>query len=127
MNFHDIRIRQTKTSGAGTEITVDGKRLNGVSAVHYDVSVDEVPSVDIEVIPRVVNVDALAALGVSINVEDVEAACRCLQLEMRLNSDFREAVVASVGSVLAEKDSKPEIAEAIVERVFLGEDICWRQ
>ena len=120
--YHNIIIDQLLTGN--TIVTVDGMELKGIRAIEFDQSYATAPEVTVELVPNRLNVDVLAKLGVEIDIGDIRDAANCLQLEMKLNEEFRDAVVASVSSALVEhgigEESVTEIAEAVVERVFEG-------
>ena len=121
--FHSFEIYNS-LSGK-TEITVDGVIVSGVRSISFDQSYDTIPNVSLELIPSQLNVDVLAKLEVALDITDVREAINCLQLEMKLSNEFRDAVIASAESALTEhdisKDSITEIAAAVVERIFEGE------
>lgn len=120
--YHNIIIDQSLTGR--TAITIDGMELKGVRTIGFDQSYDTTPEVTVELVPNRLNVGVLAKLGVEIDIGDIHDAINCLQLEMKLNEEFRDAMIASVSSALVEhdihKESVTEIAEAVVERVFEG-------
>lgn len=115
--YHNIIIDQAA-------ITIDGMELKGVRTISFDQSYDTTPEVTVELVPNRLNVGVLAKLGVEIDIGDIRDAANCLQLEMKLNEEFRDAMIASVSSALVEHDigeeSVTEIAKAVVERVFEG-------
>lgn len=121
--FHSFEIYNS-LSGK-TEITIDGVIVSGVRSISFDQTYDTIPSVSLELIPSQLNVDVLAKLEVALDITDVREAINCLLLEMKLNNEFRDAVIASAESAFTEhdisKDSITEIAAAVVERIFDGE------
>ena len=121
--FHKIKI-DGKTTQHGTKIYADDKEIRGVRSVQYNVSVNEVATVNLEVIPEKCSINDLVDLTLSVEVKNLRTAIKCIQLEMRLNKEFRDAVIASTASALIEHDiseeSVTEIAEAVVERIFEG-------
>lgn len=116
--FHKIKID-------GTKIYADDKEIRGVCSVQYNVSANEVATVNLEAIPEKCSINDLVDLTLSVEVKNLRTAIKCIQLEMRLNKEFRDAVIASTASALIEHDisgeSVTDIAEAVVERVFEGE------
>lgn len=123
--FHDITICQDHTSGVGTHVFLGGTELHGVRSVDYSVSVSEVPTVGLEIIPERCNVNALASLGLNIDIDSITTAIKCIQFEMQLNSDFKDAVRESVLSALSEIDfaetTLSKAADMIIDRIFFGE------
>ena len=120
--YHRIDISQSLTDK--TVITVDGMEIKGVRSIGYDQTYETVPEVTIQLIPSELNIDTLAKLEIAIDIDDVREAVYCLQLEMKLCKELRDAVVASARSALADCsiDNADEIAESVVERIFFGED-----
>lgn len=108
-----------------TRVYVEDKQLNGVTELTYHNSVDEIPYIEISVIPEKCDVDIYAAVGLKYVPRDVKEAVRCIQLEMRLDDDFKNAVKASVISALSEidfkKDTLSEAADLLIDRIFFGE------
>ena len=123
--FHDITICQDHASRVGTHVFLGGTELHGVRSIDYSVSVNEAPTVDLEIVPERCNVNALANLGLSIDIDSLTTAIKCIQFEMQLNSDFKDAVRASVLSALSEidfkKDTLSKAADLLIDRIFFGE------
>ena len=123
--FHDITICQDHTSGVGTRVFLGGTELHGVRSVDYSVSVNEVPTVDLSIIPERCNINILADLGLSVDIDSLTTAIKCIQFEMMLNSDFKDSVRASVLSALSEIDftetTLSKAADRIIDRIFFGE------
>ena len=123
--FHDITICQDQTSGIDTHVYLGGTELHGVRSVDYSVSVSEVPTVDISIIPVRCNINVLADLGLSVDIDSLTTASKCIQFEMQLNSDFKDTVKASTESALTEigipKDELSKAADMIIDRIFFGE------
>ena len=103
-------------------ITIDGTKLRGVRSVSFDQACDTVPEVSLELALSKANIDTLAELNVAIDIADIREAIYCLQLEMKLDTEFRNATVASAKSALIEQgiaeDGASEIASAVVKRIF---------
>jgi len=123
--FHDITICQDHTSGVGTHVFLGGTELHGVRSVDYSVSVGEVPTVDLSIIPERCNINVLADLGLTVDIDSLTTAIKCIQFEMQLNSDFKDSVRASVLSALSEIDftetTLSKAADMIIDRIFSGE------
>lgn len=123
--YHHIKINESSMFPGRTKVYVEDKQLNGVTELTYHNSVDEVPYIEISVIPEKCDVDVYAAVGLKYVPRDVKEAVRCIQLEMRLDDDFKDAVRASVLSALSEidltKDNLSKAADMIIDRIFFGE------
>lgn len=121
---YDINI---KSRDGKYIVTIDGEELHGVRSADVRYEAACVPTVELELIPTRTDIDALAQLDVALDITDVREAINCLHLEMRLNDEFRKAAIASAASALTEhgisKESATEIAEAVVERIFEGNDL----
>lgn len=125
MIAHEVTIKHGDVNNY--HVHIDGTEINGVRSATADYEAGCLPTVSLELQPSRTELDALAKLNVALDIDDVRDAIFCLQLEMRLDKSFREAVIASATSALIEHDisqeSVTEIATSVVERIFDGEII----
>lgn len=126
MITHEINIKHNKDDGVTAyHVTVDGKELEGVHSATVEYQAAYVPTVTLEVMPSKTDIDALAKLEVALDINDVREAIYCLQLEMKLNNDFKKSVYESAKSVLTESGITDPIADNLVDmlidRIFFGE------
>lgn len=123
MQAHEINIQHKDRWHY--EVTIDGEKINGIRGAQISYSAECIPTAEIEITPIKGNIDVLASLQIALDINDVREAINCLLLEMKLDKDFKDAVIASTASALIEhdisKDSVTEIAETVVERIFEGE------
>ena len=120
--YHKIDINQSLAGN--TEVTVDGMILKGIRSIEFERSYETIPEVTVQLVPSVLNVNILADLNVALDIGDIQEAVNCLQLEMKLNKEFKDAVIASARSALADCkiENSHEIAKAVVDRIFFGDD-----
>lgn len=120
--YHEIDINQSLAGN--TEVTVDGMILKGIRSIEFEQSYETIPEVTVQLVPSVLNVNILADLNVALDIGDIQEAVNCLQLEMKLNKEFKDAVIASARSALADCkiENSYEIAKAVVDRIFFGDD-----
>ena len=126
MALHDITICQGQASGVGTTVFMDGSEIHGVRGISYDVLVGKAPIINLEIIPGKCNLNAYADLGITVDIDSLTTAIKCIQFEMQLNSDFKDAVRASVLSALSEIDftetTLDKAADLIIDRIFSESD-----
>lgn len=131
MSFHNVKIQQDSCAGIGTHVFVDDKEIHGVQRIDYSISVDEVAVADVQlkIVPERVDIDVLADIGLEVTVDSTRAAISCLQLWMRLNEEYRNAMYASARSAIEEVRSSKQadvlndydLAKSIVDTIFFGE------
>ena len=122
MPYCDVKIEQGKITPMGTKVHLDNKEIHGVRAISYDIDAASTGCVELEIIPERCDIDVLADVGITVDIDSLHTAIKCIQLELQLNDDFREATTDSIRSVLYENGiSSDGIAEAILDRIFFGE------
>lgn len=119
--FSHIEINQNKLNIG--HVKIDGTPIEGVTEVSYDASTYAVPQVTLEVTPDKCDLDVYAELGLRYAIRDISDAVKCIQFNMRLDKDLRDAVRDSIKSAVAESKgwTENEIAEHILDRVFFGD------
>ena len=125
--YHEIEIKQSSITPMGTEIYLDGKRIKGVREIGYDLGLDRVATVRLEIVPERCNIhEEVADIELSVDIDSLTTAMRCILYETKLNEDFRKAIIGSASSVLIEsgidKAIAEEFGERIIERIFEGEE-----
>ena len=125
--YHEIEIRQSNITPMGTEIYLDGKRIKGVREIGYDLGLDRIATVRLEIVPERCNIhEELANVELSVGIDSLTTAMKCIRYEMKLNEDFRKAMIGSASSVLIESGIDRAIAEEfgerIIERILEGEE-----
>ena len=122
---HDITICQDNITGIGTHVYLGGTEIHGIRSIAYDLSMNSVAEVTLGIVPERCNVNVLADLGLTVDIDSLTTAIKCIQFEMMLNSDFKDSVRASVLSALSEIDftetTLSKAADMIIDRIFFGE------
>ena len=114
---HKIKITPLDEYGH-REVTIDGEPIHGVQSIQTSHAVDEIPYVDITIFANA-EVETFAEIGLRMDINCVQEAIKCLVFSMKLDPDLKNGVKISVESVLRENMiDRPELAEAIVNRVF---------
>lgn len=118
----NIRIEQDPVHQHMHRIYADGDELNYVKAVDTHIEVGEIPTVTVEFAAGT-TFNELARLECVLHPETIQECVKGIQFEMRVETDFREAVKQSILSAIADGDweSPDDLADAILERVFLGD------
>lgn len=125
------RLKYHEDDNGKVDIRVDDTRLRGVRHICIENSVHGIAETEIEISPKELDIDIMTNLCLVPEIKDEYDAVMCLKLYMKMDEEFRKAVVASAKSVLDEVRRKNrtdvindyELAEAIVERIFFGERI----
>lgn len=117
-NLHKVNIVGSH------KIYVDDRRVNGVKRICTTHEAGSLPSVEIEVIPSIVDVETLSDVNLEVSVESLRDAIMCIQLSLKLDDDFRNAIKAGIDSVLRDyRNAEPDIglpdeSDAIMEVIF---------
>lgn len=121
--FHEFQINGT-TVGMGTLVSIDDKEIHGVRSIDYHIGVDELSTIALEIVPERCNLTDFGDVELTVDIDSLHTAIKCIQFEMKLNEDFRDAVVASARSALADckVENSNEAAKAVVDRIFFGDD-----
>lgn len=114
--LHNVKIIPTDKHGH-CKVYLDDMPIRA-SSIQTSHAVDEIPYVDIT-IPAYSEVETFAEIGLRMDINCVQEAIKCLVFSMKLDPDLKNGVKMSVESVLRENMiDRPELAEAIVNRVF---------
>lgn len=121
--YHEFEIKQNTITPMGTEIYIDGERIRGVREIEYDLGLDRVAAIRLEIVPERCNIHTIASVSLDVDIDSLHTAIKTIQYEMLLDGEFRKAVVASVASVLHEKGfgeiESYDIGAEIVNRVLM--------
>lgn len=116
--LHNVKIVSLDDAGH-CEIYVDDHKLSGVTGINTYHAVGEVPEVDIELSPLRADISTLAELEMHISIDDIQSAISCIQFNLKLDKDFREAVLYGINNVINNStDTEGDIAEQIMNRIF---------
>lgn len=120
--YHEVEIKQDRLTPTGTEIYIDGIKVDGVRSVKYKISADEVPQITLEIIPKACNIDTLNSVDLTVDVDSLQTAIECIQFEARLNDTFRKSLEEDIHSILLDNGiASTELAKRLVSQIFLGE------
>ena len=126
MITHEINIKSDVHDFPNVyHVTADDIELHDVRSATVFYEANCVPTVTLDIAAGKTDIDALAQLEVALDINDVREAIYCLQLEMKLNNDFKKSVHASAKSVLTESGITDPIADGLadmlIDRIFFGE------
>lgn len=116
------KIRIEPSGIMSHKVYADGTELDYIRSVNVDIDALEIPTVTIE-FASAFAFDEMARLECVLHPDSITECVKGIQFEMRMDSDFRDAVKASILSAITDSDweSADGLADAILERVFLGE------
>lgn len=116
------KIRIEPSGIMSHKVYADDTELSYIRSVNVDIDALEIPTVTIE-FASAFAFDEMARLECVLHPESITECVKGIQFEIRMDDEFRQAVKDSILSAITESDweSADELAEAIVERVFLGE------
>ena len=118
----NIRIEQDPEHQHIHRIYANGNQLQYVKAIDTHIEAGEIPTVTVEFVAGTA-FDEVAQLECVLHPETIQECVKGIQFEMRMETDFREAVKQSILSAITDCDweSPDDLADAILERVFLGD------
>ena len=123
-----VEVHQSNITGVGTTVKVDGKKINGVLGVRYEVSAGDVPEVTISKYGTNDLDINCAYIKLDISPQNVMEAVRILRDELLKHGDFYEGFLSSIESSVKEQELQGlpfqpdrEIAEKILKRI-IGEE-----
>lgn len=123
MDKQRIRVVNTNGGWLGTEYYINGQKINGVKSVDFRVAVDEVPIFQFETM-GLPDIDMGGKVLFSFTPEIVQEAAIVLRDEFMHNLESRQALIASIESVLHEECSEyllHGLAEKIANRIVGSE------
>lgn len=107
---------------AGTKVLVDGKEFHGITSICTDHSVGSVPEISMVIHPSACDVETCAELNLTVDVDSIKTAIKCIQFQMKIDPDFRNDVRKNIEDVLEEHAHKyiksEKLSEEILSRVF---------
>lgn len=123
MDKQRIRVVNPNGGWLGTEYYINGQKINGVKSVDFRVAVDEVPIFQFETM-GMPDIDMKGDVKFSFTPETVQEATVVLRHEFANNMDSKQALIASIESVLHEECSEyllHGLAEKIANRIVGSE------
>ena len=130
----NVKIEQDKENQTVHRVFKDGKKIERVRAINFDISAGEIPIVLVEIAGGC-NFEGMADIHFDYSPQTVKEACKILRDELMKHGDLYNGFVSSILSVLKENsryigDGETEIvaeygenqlAEEILKRI-IGED-----
>lgn len=123
--MHDQRVKVVNTNNGwlGTEYYINDQKINNVRSVDFRVAVDEIPIFQFETM-GMPDIDMDGDVRFNFSPETVQEAAVVLRHEFTNNMDSRQALIASIESVLHEECSEyllHGLAEKIANRIVDSE------
>ena len=123
--MHDQRVKVVNTNNGwlGTEYYINDQKINNVRSVDFRVAVDEIPIFQFETM-GMPDIDMDGDVRFNFSPETVQEAAVVLRHEFTNNMDSRQALIASIESVLHEECSEyllHSLAEKIANRIVDSE------
>lgn len=126
--YYTVKIKPLDDKGH-CEVYINDIRMKGVKRIATLQRVDSLPQVGMTFYPSEVDVEALSKLHLLVDVDDLRSAICCIQLALKLDDDFRNAMKAGIDSVLRDYGinttepslGRPDISDAVMEVVFDAE------
>ena len=123
--MHDQRVKVVNTNNGwlGTEYYINDQKINNVRSVDFRVAVDEIPIFQFETM-GMPDIDMKGDVKFSFTPETVQEATVVLRHEFANNMDSKQALIASIESVLHEECSEyllHGLAEKIANRIVGSE------
>lgn len=110
-------------------ISIDGTSIRGVTEMNINMTPTSIPEISMTILSSEFDADLMAQLNIIPEVGSIQDAIRCISMFMRLDDEFRRAVILSAKSAIDEMRRKNQadvvndyaLADMIVERIFIGE------
>lgn len=123
----NVKIEQDKENNHIHRVFVDGKNLERVNHVDFNINVDEVPQVNVGIVGGF-DFEGMADIHFDYSPHTVKEACKILREELFKHGDLYMAFLASIESSTREQkvtalpfQSERDIADKILQRI-IGED-----
>lgn len=112
--LHNVKITPRKGSCV-YDVQIDGKDIPGVDAINTHIQSGYLPSVRLGMM-AIPDIEVCAEVSMSMDVDTIQTAIKCIQFNIRLDEDFRNGILTGIADVLQnEHDNLPE---KIMNRVF---------
>ena len=122
INLH--RVKVISNDYDKEDVYIDDVKIKGVWKISTENTFDCVPSAEIAIYPSLVNLDVLRDVSLKVNVNNLKDAIMCIQLSLKLDDEFRNAMKAGIDSVLRDYRSREpdfgdkDLSDAIMEVIF---------
>lgn len=119
----NVKIEQDKENQTVHRVFKDGKKIERVRAINFDISAGEIPIVLVEIAGGC-NFEGMADIYFDYSPYTVKEACKILRDELLKHGDLYNGFISSIESALKEQkvtalpfQPKSEIAENILKRI----------
>ena len=119
----NVKIEQDKENQTVHRVFKDGKKIERVRAINFDISAGEIPIVLVEIAGGC-NFEGMADIYFDYSPYTVKEACKILRDELLKHGDLYNGFISSIESALKEQkvtalpfQPESEIAENILKRI----------
>ena len=119
MEWPSVKVVNAGNGPIGTECYIDNQKIRNVRSIAFHVSVDEIPTFEFET-EGLPDIDMGGKVLFSFTPETVQEAAIVLRDEFMHNLESRQALIASIESVLREESSEylvNGLAKKIADRI----------
>ena len=119
----NVKIEQDKENQTVHRVFKDGKKIERVRAINFDISAGEIPIVLVEIAGGC-NFEGMADIYFDYSPYTVKEACKILRDELLKNVELYNGFVSSIQTAIEEAPNyikNRELAERILKRI-IGEE-----
>lgn len=123
----NVKIEQDKENKYIHRVFIDGKKIDRVRSIDFEVGVDFPPEVNVEIVGGI-DFEGIADIHFDYSPYTVKESCKILRDELMKYGDLYNGFISSVESSIKDQSIIPlpghtekEIAEKILSRI-IGED-----
>lgn len=123
-----VKIEQDKENQTVHRVFKDGKKIERVRAINFDISAGEIPIVLVEIAGGC-NFEGMADIYFDYSPYTVKEACKILRDELLKNVELYNGFISSIQTAIEEAPNyikNRELAERILKRI-VGEEIDERK
>ena len=124
----NVKIEQDKENQTVHRVFKDGKKIERVRAINFDISAGEIPIVLVEIAGGC-NFEGMADIYFDYSPYTVKEACKILRDELLKNVELYNGFISSIQTAIEEAPNyikNRELAERILKRI-VGEEIDERK
>ena len=119
----NVKIEQDKENQTVHRVFKDGKKIERVRAINFDISAGEIPIVLVEIAGGC-NFEGMADIYFDYSPYTVKEACKILRDELLKNVELYKGFISSIQTAIEEAPNyikNRELAERILKRI-IGEE-----
>lgn len=119
----NVKIEQDKENQTVHRVFKDGKKIERVRAINFDISAGEIPIVIVEIAGGC-NFEGMADIYFDYSPYTVKEACKILRDELLKNVELYNGFISSIQTAIEEAPNyikNRELAERILKRI-IGEE-----